>query len=404
MQIRQDEVKALEAIIHTNIDILEVILPQWTELKEEFHEITVFQDIGWLKSWWEYKLKERKITPYIVEVKKEKKTIGIIPLYLYDEEFAGFIFRVLKPIGIDQSDYLVPIFSKSYSSTDIVKKAMEKIYADKVNWDYLEWGDIPEGSAFDFALKDELLERSKMMERKKDNTCPYLALNKNTEMVVDKFSGSFLKGLLRYDRKLKREGELKFHKVKKETEIEPIMGSFFELHCRRWEDTSTPSKFEDKKEREFALKAAKGLSKSDLLYLVYLTHNDNILVVFFGMEDGTNIYYYLHAMDPDYKKYKVGHLIMYYLILDSIEKNYNIVDFLRGDEPYKYNWGATNKFNVKYLFFSDSVKSLLFRLIYITYSERFSKKPLAVQLIMKSIVRSSVFTLGLKGKLSQIIG
>ncbi|MBS4220172.1 GNAT family N-acetyltransferase [Bacillus sp. FJAT-49711] len=398
----------MEAIIHKHIDTLEEILPQWTELKEDFLEITVFQDISWLKSWWDYKQEEWKITPYIVEVKKENKTIGIIPLYLSDNEFCGFNFRVLRPIGIDQSDYLVPILSKRYSSTDIVKKAMEKIYADKDNWDYFEWRDIPEGSTFDLALKNELQERSNLMERKKDNICPHLVLNKNTEMVVEKFNGSFLKGLLRYDRKLKREGELKFHKVYKETEIEPVMSSFFELHCKRWKDTSTPSKFEDKKEREFAMQAAKGLFKSNLLYLVYLTHNDNILVVFFGMKDGTNIYYYIHAMDPDYKKYKVGHLIMYYLILDSIEKKYNIVDFLRGDEPYKYNWGTTNKFNIKYLFFSYSVRSVFFRLIYSIYntyySKRFSKKPLAIQLLMKSIIRSGIFALGLKRKLRQKLG
>src|SRR5690606_8292847 len=138
-------------IIHKQIDTLEEILPQWTELKEEFLDITVFQDIGWLKSWWEYKQKERKITPYIVEVKKENKTIGIIPLYLSDHVIGGFNFRVLKPIGIDQSDYVITILTKRYSSTDIVKKVIDKIYADKDNWDYFEWEDIPEGSTFDLA-------------------------------------------------------------------------------------------------------------------------------------------------------------------------------------------------------------------------------------------------------------
>ena len=69
----------MDVIIHKQIDAIENIFPNWERLREEFHEVTVFQDINWIKSWWTYKSKQTQITPYIIEIKAGEKTIGILP-------------------------------------------------------------------------------------------------------------------------------------------------------------------------------------------------------------------------------------------------------------------------------------------------------------------------------------
>ena len=56
-----------------------------------------------------------------------------------------------------------------------------------------------------------------------------------------------MKGILYNERRLNKEGKLKYSKVMKEQEIEPLMNKFFELHCERWENTDTPSKFRHKR-------------------------------------------------------------------------------------------------------------------------------------------------------------
>ncbi len=395
----------MEVIIHKEIKILKRILPEWSRLKKEFQDVTVFQDISWIQSWWEFEQKKREITPYIVEIKKENKTIGIIPLYCSMKKFVNVNFRVLKPIGSVHSDYLIPILSKEHSPQEQLEKAFEKIYEDKDHWDCLDLGDIPEGSVFDTSLNIELSGRLKLAKRKRTDVCPFLLISGDTETVRSKFNKKFLKGLLYYDRKLKREGELDFHKVENELEIEPIMNKFFRLHRKRWENTNTPSKFEDTKEREYAMRAAKSLFQSKLLYLAYLTHNDEIIVAHFGMADGKTNYLYLHAMNMEYRKFPVGHLFVYYLIQNSCKENYEIIDFLRGDEGYKEKWGTTDKFNVEYLFFSRSLKSLLFKMINNTYySKRFSEESVIKQLLMKTVIRGSVIALVTNAKLRQIFG
>lgn len=379
----------MQVIIHKQIDSLGKIFPKWETLKDEFREITVFQDIGWIKSWWDYKSKQRNITPYIIEIKELDKTVGIIPLYIMKIRFSSLSFRILKPMGSELSDYLLPILSKEYSPQQLLSLALENIYKDKLSWDCIEWGDVPENSFFAQFLNNQLFKKKALMEKKSADICPYLILNNNIEEVKLKLNKTFLKDILKKERKLIKRGELAYNKVLKEQEIEPVMNKFFELHCERWGKTNTPSRFKSLEEREHALLAAKNLLKSNLLYLTYLSHDKEIIAGEFGMSDGKRLYLYIPVFNIKYKNYSVGSLLKYYIIQDACKDGYEIVDFLRGNEKHKGEWGTIEKFNVKYVFFNSSLKSFIFKITYQTYHSNFlklyNKKFITKRLFTKSV-------------------
>ncbi|MDR7239965.1 GNAT family N-acetyltransferase [Neobacillus drentensis] len=363
----------MEAVIHKQIETLFNILPRWTELKDNFHEITIFQDINWIESWWHYKSKQKKITPYIVEIKQGNNTIGIVPLYCSYKKIGSFLFRILKPIGSDLSDYLFPILSKEFSHEKQLSLAFEKILEDKSSWDFIEWVDIPEHSFFDSFLNNHLLKKSSLIERNITHNCPFLNLSRDIEEVKLKFDEKFLKDIHYKIRKLNRKGEINFTKVLTEHEIEPVMNKLFKFHCQRWEEKNTPSRFRNSEERKQAIIAAKNLFKSNLLHLTYLSHNNEIIAVHFGMSDGDKLYYYIPAFDVKFGKYSVGNILVYNLILQACREGSGIFDFLRGNENYKKQWGTFNKFNVRYVFFNHSLKSWLFKSIYFTYNSKYLK-------------------------------
>ncbi|MBS4198423.1 GNAT family N-acetyltransferase [Bacillus sp. FJAT-49732] len=350
----------MEVLIHKDIDSLEKIMPNWDELKKEYREVTVFQEVGWLQNWWEYERKRNDIMPYIIEIRDKNKTIGIIPLYTVVETYARIPFKILKPIGTTNSDYLIPILSKNYCSELLMKKVFKKLYEDKKSWDCIDWGSIPENSAFDLTLNKKLMKNQSLMERKKTFVCPLLELDKDIETINLKMSKKFLKGIRYYERKLNREGLLKYYKVVAEEEIEPVMNKLFELHCERWNETKTPSFFRKEEEREFALNAAINLFKKNLLHLSYLSHNDEIAAVEFGMTDGTRRYLYLGTYNLKFRKYPIAHILLYEIILEACEKEYQFLDFLRGDESYKKRTGALEKYIVEYLVFNRSFRSLFY--------------------------------------------
>lgn len=351
----------LEILIHKQIEVLENIIPKWEDLQGNFREITIFQDISWLKSWWYYKSRTKDITPYIIEIKEKDKTIGIIPLYILPVRFAKMQFRILKPIGSELSDYLIPILSKEYLPDKLIKVALAKINEDESSWDCLEWGGVPEDSALGQVLANEQLLNPKIIKGTREDTCPYLVLNPDVELVKQKFSKKFLKEILYKERKLSREGDFTFSRVTSEQEIEPMMNIFFQLHCERWANTDTPSRFRFSEAREHAIMTAKNLFKSNLLYLASISLNDEAIVIHYGMDDGKRSYLYLHAINIKYSKFSPGSLLAYYLIMEACKSGHEVVDFLKGDEDYKEKWGTEEKYNKKYTIFNHSLRSFLYK-------------------------------------------
>lgn len=391
----------MDVYIHHRIEVLDRLIPKWDKLIADFYEITVFQYLEWMKDWWDYISKNQKITPYIIEVKDGNETIGIFPMYISRKKFAKFHFRVLRPIGYVDSDYLIPIISKKYSAIDILKKAMMSVVEDKENWDSIDWGDIPEKSLLDKFLNNIAANNgAQHMIRKKTDVCPYLVLDKDFEKVKPKIDKQFLGQTLSKERKMNRNGQLNFYMVKSPQEMEEIMQQLFKLHCKRWGNTNTPSRFECENERNYTLQVAKNLYHSNLLHLTYLTYNKKVVSVHFGMTDGKKVYFYTPAFDINFKKYSVGSILMYYLIRISCQEGYGEFDFMRGNENYKRLWGTSERFNVRYIAFNNNIRSLLFKFIRNTYyNSEFDKKPIVLQVGIKIFIRATTMIFSVYHKL-----
>lgn len=404
MESIQCGVGLLEVSVYDDFEILDEALPDWDLLKRDFREVTAFQSMEWLRYWWNYEtLINKKVKPYIVIIKKERETIGILPLYTLEKTFAGVRFRILKPIGMIAANTLTPILSKKESPHKILKKAMEKIYEDKDNWDCIHWGDLPKGSDIDMYFKNRLVKENKLVYIEGHSVSPRILFTKDIKTTMDNVNKRFLKEILSKKSKLEQSGNLSFHKVGVESEIEPIMDGLFELIHKRWQNIGMQIPFECATEREHYKQLAKDLFKRNLLYLVYLSYDDEIIATSFGMVDDKTNWLYIHGINMGYRKFSVGHLLAYHIILDSYENNFETVDFLLGDEnDYKQKWGPVNQDNIKYSLYNHSLKSLLFRFINNTYySKEFGKRSIMNQFLTKSVIRGCTFILGTKEKIHQ---
>ncbi|WP_449621683.1 GNAT family N-acetyltransferase [Robertmurraya sp. Marseille-Q9965] len=374
----------VDVILRNNLESFDEIFPQWESLRTDFYDATIFQDRNWLQSWWQYKCKtEKGIAPYILEIVEEGQTIGIIPLYQSNKKIKGIEIRMLGPIGAGNSDYLLPILSKKYSPDLLLKLAFEKIYQDK-EWDILEWGSVPEYTHLASFIDNHFHNFSGLVKIRRSEMCPFVRIKGDIDGFQQIIDPSFLKGIRYKERQISKLGELKFVKISSEQEIEPVMNKFFELHCERWEHTNTPSSYRYKEEREYALEAAKGLFKDNLLYLAYLSVNDEIVVVHFGMGDGKRKYFYLHSINMKFQKYSPGKLLVYRLAIEALKEGYEVLDFLRGDEEYKHKWGTMENFNHKYRFFNNSTKSMLLKNGYKMIYSNASLKNFAKKFLQKS--------------------
>src|SRR5690625_2304763 len=307
-------------------------------------------------------------------------------------------FSILKPIGRDHSNYVLPILSKEYCPRKILKVAFERIYEDKDGWDCIHWEALPKGSKMDLFLKSE---RNRNVKWRWLAYSPRVELNRDLEEVKKGLSKKFLKGIFYNERRLKKEGDLNYHVVDEEREIEPILNKFYEFHCDRWEDSS----FRSLDERKLLMQLVMGLFERDLLHLSYLSHNEIITAVELGVIDQKNRYLIMGVMNPDFHKYSIGNIITYKMIEEACEKGYNVIDFLCGDEEYKQKWNNVNKINLEYLIFNNSKRSLLYRHINSTYNSNYSNEFLRYstlrQVFVKLVIKGSAYLFSSKDKLIQ---
>ena len=63
--------------------------------------------------------------------------------------------------------------------------------------------------------------------------------------------------------------------------------------------------------------------------------------IHFETDDG--ILYYNAGIDPDARELSPGVLMVYAYVERALARGIRRVDFLRGDEPYKYEWGAVDE-------------------------------------------------------------
>src|SRR5690625_1472585 len=185
----------MEVVIHRHIDALTELIPEYNELKSEFREITVFHEVQSLICWWNHYKTIENISPFIVEVKKENKKIGILPLYVSEKKFASKRFRIIRPNGINEAIYLIPILLKKYSTNEIIKVAMEKLNKENANWDCIHWCDLPEGTNLDNFLKKLMNYEQKrnQITRKVTSRSSSIIIHEELESINKNMSRSFLK-------------------------------------------------------------------------------------------------------------------------------------------------------------------------------------------------------------------
>jgi len=84
-----------------------------------------------------------------------------------------------------------------------------------------------------------------------------------------------------------------------------------------------------------------------ILQLSFLTINGENVAGYLCFDHAGQIWVYNSGFNPNSQYYSPGWVLLSYLIQDAIEKHRTHFDFMRGDEKYKYRFGAQDSFVMK---------------------------------------------------------
>jgi CelD/BcsL family acetyltransferase involved in cellulose biosynthesis len=119
---------------------------------------------------------------------------------------------------------------------------------------------------------------------------------------------------------------------------------FIDLHQRRWGDHGLfPDSDGGHRSRIFFRRLFEEHATVDGLRLSFLWIGGRRVGAAVWFDAGPTAYHYNAGLDPDARDLSPGVVMVERFVRRAIDEGTRRLDFLRGDEPYKYEWGAVDE-------------------------------------------------------------
>jgi CelD/BcsL family acetyltransferase involved in cellulose biosynthesis len=119
---------------------------------------------------------------------------------------------------------------------------------------------------------------------------------------------------------------------------------FIDLHQRRWgADGLFPPTLGGDQSRVFIRRLFQLFGADGPLRLTFLSVGGRRIAAGVHFQTADGILYYNAGVDPDARDLSPGVVMVYAYVQRALASGLRRMDFLRGDEPYKYEWGSVDE-------------------------------------------------------------
>ena len=141
------------------------------------------------------------------------------------------------------------------------------------------------------------------------------------------------------------EGQVELREVTDVSDLDRTIGRWHELHLKRWAALSKRIDPTHAKPffREFILDAMRALVPQRLASVSEFRIDGEVVGVYVNLIDDQAFYWYLGGFEPSRAKVGLGKMSVAHGIRWSIETGRRYFDFTRGEESFKYYFGAVDR-------------------------------------------------------------
>jgi CelD/BcsL family acetyltransferase involved in cellulose biosynthesis len=304
---------------------LEALEPRWWELWANSPSATPFQCPAWLLPWW------RTFAPgdlRTIAVWRGDHLAGLAPLYL---EHGNQGPRLL-PVGISLSDYL-DILCLPDALEPVAAAVADKVAS--IAWSQWILQDLPADGA-GLAIKHPALETSELGDHA---ACPVLSLA-GDQTLAGCVPTRRRRQLRRAHKAASRRGRVSIEPAL--TDPKAFLDHLIRLHGARWaghgDGVLTDAAVEEFHRRSLPALAERALARCWLVAI-----DDAVVGAYYGFHHRGRAYAYLGGFDPAYAEESPGAILIGHAIAEAVREGGREFDFLRGQETYKYGWGAVDR-------------------------------------------------------------
>lgn len=321
---------------HTETEIIDdpkrlaALAPEWWQLWTHTPAATLFQSPAWVLPWWDVFHPGRLAS---ICVRIDGRLAGLAPLWL---EHGPHGVRLL-PAGIGLSDYCDILLDPDcgHEAAQLLGAAIGAI----PDWEICEFSELMQGaSAFAVAMggcECELRDAS---------AAPVLPLGTGTNDLFDVIPAVQRRNVRRARAAAEKHGAVEVAAAGAGNAKE-FLRDLIDLHTARWRESGQEGVFADHRVGEFHSRLVPEMAARNLLRMFRIRIAGRVAAVYYGFFDHHRAQAYLQGYDPAFSDCSPGVLIVAHAIGHAIRDRAIEFHFLRGDEPYKFAWGAVRQVN-----------------------------------------------------------
>ncbi len=329
---------------------------EFDSLKEEWNELCekssthIFQTYEWQRLWWKNYGSGKQL--FILAVFQYGILTGLAPLFVDVYYLKNIrLLKRLRFIGSITSNYKSESSYSDYSVSDyldlIIRPGFESSVAECIIlylrknsslFDKIEFDEVSARSNVFKWLLPRLDELSWNYKIHKREICPRIHVPGSLSDFMQSLNPKIRYQLKKIERDISKDKIFEVIKIKSSQDLEHEFDEFVGLHQKRWNAKGLPGAFVDERFKNFLKEISSAFLQKGWLYLTSAYYQQNCIAVEYAFRYKNFYYDYLKAFDnqPSYSKYRPGRALLLQLIKDAISDKAQVVDLLRGSEPYKF--------------------------------------------------------------------
>jgi len=319
-----------------SLEELERLRPEWFTLWQQCPDSTPFQSPAWLIGWWKH-LGQGQL--WVLELRQGDRLCGLAPFYLHQSDSRAP--RELRFLGNAISDYRDILIDRA-CRTEGLNALSRHLEANDSEWDLMDLQQLCFGSS---ALRLPIPSHWRSRTSKQE-VCPVLRLPVHVKGLSEILPRSTFSKLAYYRRRLAKLPNTTFELADRET-FPGFFERFLYLHRARWTQRGQTGLLAHPQLESFHQEAASAFLHDGILRLYAFRCEGTIVASLYVFSHRTRVFFYLSGFDPAVASLSPGMLLIGHAIEQAIREGCETFDFLRGNEAYKYLWGAKDEINYR---------------------------------------------------------
>lgn len=332
--------RTVAAEIVTSTARLASLGEDWSDLWQRSPTASPFQSPAWLIPWWRHFHPGELAT---IVITAGERLIGLGAFYRED----GAYGRRLLPLGMSVSDYLDVLIDPEFegpAQRTLVRAALGMCGS----WQRWELEELPpQATARGIACPDDCREQST-----DQSICPVLALPQAVDGLRNLVSRSLRRHMKLAQNRAARLGGFDIQRVSGGN-VPAFLRELSRLHRARWESRGEAGVMADERILPFQREAATGFDRIGVARFYLGCVGGSPVAALYTLAHRGRLMGYLSGFDPEHEYESPGALLLWHAIERAIEEGAHEFHFLRGREPYKYDWHPTERINIKRSFVRD---------------------------------------------------